>query len=141
MASQLYLESMIPEDRGNLENPRSFKISNFPSVVGRSPECDYRITNPLVSRRHCYFFKRNDEIWVRDLDSRNGTAINGETLDKEKPVHEGDQLNIGCLPYRVHESGRKPFGGFSFNHEGGSGGILQGFLQRLAQGLQKLEQS
>jgi predicted component of type VI protein secretion system len=102
MLSKLELQSLIPEDPSSAENPLSLEIDHFPSVLGRASECDYRIPNPLVSRRHCSFVKRDDEIWVCDLGSRNGTRLNGEVVENEKVVHEGDRLDIGYLPYRVH---------------------------------------
>jgi pSer/pThr/pTyr-binding forkhead associated (FHA) protein len=104
MINQLYLESLIPDDPENPESPSSMEIDQFPCVVGRATECDYQIANPLVSRRHCYFFKRDDEILMRDLGSRNGTHLNGEVVVGEKPVHEGDRIDIGYLPYRIHMS-------------------------------------
>ena len=106
MNHQLYLESLIPEDPASTENPSSLEVTHFPSVVGRAPECDYRIANPLISRRHCCFFEQDDHICIRDLGSRNGTHLNGQPLSSEMVVHEGDRLDIGYLPYRVHLSKR-----------------------------------
>jgi predicted component of type VI protein secretion system len=104
MLNHVYLESLIPEDPDSAENPSSLEIEDFPSVVGRAPECDQRITNPLVSRRHCSFVRHDDQIWVRDLGSRNGTHLNGEPVIEERAIHDGDRLDIGYLPYRVHLS-------------------------------------
>jgi predicted component of type VI protein secretion system len=136
MSNQLYLESLIPEDPKSAENERSLEITQFPSVVGRAPECDLRIANPLVSRRHCYFFKRGDEIWVRDLDSHNGTHLNGEDVVREKPIHEGDRLDIGCLPYRVHESGKSRSARHDRSH-----GILESFMGHIVRGFQQPDRS
>jgi hypothetical protein len=99
--SSVYLQSLIPEDPTGGDVPLSLKIDHFPTVIGRSPECDYRISNALISRRHCSFFERDNELFIRDLGSRNGTHLNGLRLMKEAVVHEGDRLDIGYLPYRV----------------------------------------
>jgi predicted component of type VI protein secretion system len=119
MSNQLYLESLIPEDPASPENPSSLEIDHFPSVLGRAPECDYQIPNPLVSRRHCYFFERDDEIVMRDLGSRNGTHINGESVVGEKPVRDGDRIDIGYLPFKVHVSRPSRVGRFLQGMMGG----------------------
>jgi predicted component of type VI protein secretion system len=136
MPSQLYLESLLPVP-GESAKSRSFEITKFPSVVGRSPECDCRISNPLISRRHCSFFRRNDEIWVRDLDSQNGTRLNGEGVTREKSIHEGDELEIGYLPYRVHESNRSRDRRFWPHQECRKPGMLGSFVRQLVGGFQK----
>jgi hypothetical protein len=53
-------------------------IDRFPCVVGRHPDCDRRLHNPVVSRRHCAFWLRDGRAWVKDLGSRNGTGLNGK---------------------------------------------------------------
>jgi predicted component of type VI protein secretion system len=137
MSSSVYLESLTFADHGNPENPHSLEIGTFPSIVGRSPECDYRICNPLVSRRHCYFFERGNEIWVRDLDSQNGTRLNGEVVVREKPIHEGDELEIGYLTYRVHGPAKPAFGRFSPHGDRRKPSILDSLIRQLASSFQK----
>ena len=97
----VYLESLIPEDLTDPEAPQSLTIDAFPSLVGRSPECDHQISNVLVSRRHCLLFDHEGELYVRDLGSRNGTYLNGLLKQNETVLHDDDRLDIGYLPYRV----------------------------------------
>jgi pSer/pThr/pTyr-binding forkhead associated (FHA) protein len=78
-----------------------FVVERFPWVIGRSPDCDGRLENPLISRRHCSFFRRDGEVWVEDLGSRNGTRLNGERLTDPRPIHNGDCLELACLPFQV----------------------------------------
>lgn len=65
-----------------------------PAVIGRSPECDISIHDILLSRRHCRV-QPADEGWVLiDLNSRNGTRVNGERVDRRLLRH-GDELIVG----------------------------------------------
>lgn len=78
-------------------------------VIGRAPECDFRIAaDPRVSRRHCVI----DGPTVHDLGSRNGTIVNGKPCGTAE-LHDGDELLIGdttvlvtLFPHVVRELGR-----------------------------------
>jgi EAL domain-containing protein (putative c-di-GMP-specific phosphodiesterase class I) len=51
----------------------------------------------LISRRHAEIDHRDTEFFVRDLGSRLGTLVNGESLESERRLEEGDALTIGGL--------------------------------------------
>ena len=71
-------------------------------VIGRGKDCDYRIQNPLVSRHHCVLETRKGQLFVRDLESRNGTAVNGEMIVGPYPLKDGDRLWLGTSPLEIH---------------------------------------
>jgi adenylate cyclase len=73
-------------------------------VVGRRPGCDIVITDPSVSGRHCHLERKNGSWFVRDLDSRNGTRINGVFCRAER-LPPGAVLGIAGLRYRVVYAG------------------------------------
>lgn len=50
-------------------------------LIGRDAECDVRLDDPLISRRHACVSRRDDLWWLRDLRSRNGTMVDGETIE------------------------------------------------------------
>ena len=62
--------------------------------LGRDPASGLPISDPSVSRRHCLITRDNAQILIRDLDSRNGTLVNGEAI-KEYPLKHGDQVTVG----------------------------------------------
>lgn len=63
-------------------------------IIGRSPDCDVRIHDILMSREHCGI-EQNDDGWiVVDLDSRNGTYVNGERIGRQI-LADADQISLG----------------------------------------------
>jgi FhaA, N-terminal domain/FHA domain len=63
-------------------------------VVGRSRECDIRLTDPNVSRKHAEFRNENGSYWVIDLDSTNGIEVNGRRVQRAK-LGNGDVIAMG----------------------------------------------
>lgn len=73
-------------------------------VVGRhSRFCDLVLANDSLSRRHARFALSGDVLTVEDLDSTNGTAVNGERLDpfQPTPLMPGARLNLGEIRLAV----------------------------------------
>ncbi|HZQ22784.1 MAG TPA: sigma 54-interacting transcriptional regulator [Terriglobales bacterium] len=62
--------------------------------VGRDPANLLCINDPSVSRRHCTLLQADNGVLVRDLKSRNGTQVNGNSV-KEQVLKHGDQVAIG----------------------------------------------
>jgi predicted component of type VI protein secretion system len=71
-----------------------------PIIVGRHPHCDVRLRSIRVSRRHCCLAEVDGEVAVRDLDSTNGTLINGRRVEAGR-LKPGDELSIANLRYRL----------------------------------------
>lgn len=65
-------------------------------VIGRSlQKCGFVVHDPAVSATHCAILFKYDSLFVKDLDSSNGTFLNGEKIDGMLPVKDGDKLLIG----------------------------------------------
>ena len=56
---------------------------------------------PYVGRFHCELNFKNGEWYVKDLDSRGGTRINGSLIDKETVLKQGDLLSIANAHFEV----------------------------------------
>jgi hypothetical protein len=63
-------------------------------VIGRSKECDIQLTDPNVSRRHAELRQEGSAYWLVDLDSTNGSAVNGQRTARAK-LESGDTITIG----------------------------------------------
>ena len=71
-------------------------------VVGRVDSADISVMDPLLSRLHFEFTCVEDTWLVRDLNSKNGTALNGEPLPElPQPVAADDIVTAGTSSFRV----------------------------------------
>jgi pSer/pThr/pTyr-binding forkhead associated (FHA) protein len=80
---------------GEKGEPRSFALDADGIVIGRSPDADITIDDEAVSWNHLEIERRGDVLMATDLDSRNGTALNGEPLDRPRRLRDGDVLIAG----------------------------------------------
>jgi pSer/pThr/pTyr-binding forkhead associated (FHA) protein len=71
------------------------------TLVGRQSGCDIRIPSSEVSRRHCMLRKENGVLTVEDLQSVNGTYLNGQPVVTKKVARPGDRLQIGPATFIV----------------------------------------
>ncbi len=73
-------------------------LSKARLVIGRHRDCDIMIPCATVSGRHCELELRDGVWWVRDLGSKNGTAVNG-TKCEEQCVGPDAVLAVGWQHY------------------------------------------
>ncbi len=64
-------------------------------VIGRSRDCDLVLPTPDASLQHCKVSAQDERFSVRDLESRNGTFVNGERIRIERVLSPGDQIEVG----------------------------------------------
>ncbi len=72
-------------------------------LIGRGDDCHMRPKSEAISRNHCAILinEETDEVVIRDLNSRNGTFLNGERLAADQSLESGDHLQIGRLEFEV----------------------------------------
>lgn len=75
----------------------------LPILVGRSEDAKFRIQQDSVSRRHCEFFTMDDAVFVRDLESTNGTFLDDEEIaaSTATAVPSGTVVRVGGVAFRV----------------------------------------
>jgi hypothetical protein len=75
---------------------RTVPITSSRIVVGRSRECDIRVDDGNVSRRHVELVQESPTVWVvADLGSTNGTELNGRAVTGRARLDDGDRITIG----------------------------------------------
>jgi predicted component of type VI protein secretion system len=92
------------------EAPRSVPLSGERTVVGRSPEADLQLDDEAVSWNHLEIERRGEVLMAADLDSSNGTALNGEPLDRPRRLRDGDTLIVGACRLEVSIGSVTPVG-------------------------------
>jgi hypothetical protein len=70
------------------------EITSRRVVIGRSKDCDVQIADPNASRRHAELREEGSAYWLIDLDSTNGTTVNGHRTARAK-LDSGDTITIG----------------------------------------------
>jgi hypothetical protein len=68
------------------------------TFIGRTPENQIRLNKPAVSRRHAQIAQSEGGYVLRDLNSENGTYVNGEKV-KDRPLADGDRVQIGTVRF------------------------------------------
>lgn len=72
-----------------------------PIIVGRSPGADIVIAAGYVSGRHARFTLMGQNLFVEDLGSTNGTAVNGMRITEPVALRSGDVINVGDVAIRA----------------------------------------
>ncbi len=70
-------------------------------LIGRGDDCHLRPKSEGVSRRHCVIITQKGEVLIRDLESKNGTFINGKSIKADYVLKNGDKVQVGPLAFEV----------------------------------------
>lgn len=83
---------------------RSFDLKVDKTTVGRMEDNAFQIPEQSVSSHHCELLLKGSDVIVRDLNSTNGTYINGEKIS-EKVLKPGQILRLGNVEARLETDG------------------------------------
>ena len=72
-----------------------------PVIVGRSPGSDIVIGAEYVSSRHARFVLMGQNLFIEDLGSTNGTAVNTRYITEPTALRDGDRVSVGDVVMRV----------------------------------------
>jgi pSer/pThr/pTyr-binding forkhead associated (FHA) protein len=91
----------IIETRGEVEMPFTFRIlPGKVKTIGRAPGADFIVDAGMVSRVHCRLSASAADVEVTDLDSTNGTYVNGLRVERAL-LKDGDQLGVGRVTFEI----------------------------------------
>ena len=85
---------------------REYQIQEFPFSIGRSSNSSLCLSESCVSKNHAELRVSSGRLIVHDLDSTNGTFVNGGKILGEAPVKNGDLLQFASLVFRVGVKGQ-----------------------------------
>jgi FHA domain/Domain of unknown function (DUF1707) len=77
-------------------------------TIGRTQDCDLRIADMSVSRRHAQLDRGEDGWLLSDLGSHNGTRVNGWLVREPVPVRPGDLLQFGSAVLVIRDDTPRP---------------------------------
>jgi len=81
-----------------LVSPRGdWHLSEGPNLVGRDPDCVVRVDSPTVSRHHARIVVMGAEVTVEDLQSKNGTFVNGHPVRDPVRLDDGGEIRVGSV--------------------------------------------
>jgi pSer/pThr/pTyr-binding forkhead associated (FHA) protein len=96
------LTIVLPDQR-----PLMYQIEAEYTHVGRANGNEIPLSYPSVSNRHCMFILSGSDVVLRDLNSSNGTIVNGETIS-EVILRPGDIIQIGVVQIKFEPGVRRP---------------------------------
>lgn len=74
---------------------RDFPLQDGTNCLGRDPSTDVQIDDSTVSRRHAVIAIQDDSVVIEDLDSKNGTFLNGARVAGSAPLADSDTIVLG----------------------------------------------
>ena len=86
---------------------RTYELKVDKTTVGRVEDNAFQVAEPSVSSYHCEILLRGDQVIVKDLDSTNGTFVNGNKVSGENPLKSGEILRLGQLEMRLETGDAK----------------------------------
>ncbi len=103
---------LLTQDQSGLN--QRIQIESETVVIGRHPDCQVVIEDSSVSRKHAHIVKVDGNFVLEDLDSRNGTSINNQTVHQPTRLNDGDLIKICDEVFMFHMdaigTARKPRG-------------------------------
>jgi len=95
---------LVVQRSPSLEEGSEFPVDSAPVTVGRGGQNDLVLEgDDFASARHARIESRGDGVWVLDLESTNGTFVNGARVTGAQRVDPGDVLRVGETDLRVEE--------------------------------------
>ncbi len=99
------VEEVYLEGLAGLYEGQRVPITKSTYTIGRKDDNDFRLEDRRASGYHAKLHCRDDAFYLVDLDSKNGTFVNGRAIKKEVRLSRGARLQIGDCQFRVHVPG------------------------------------
>ncbi|MBL8814837.1 MAG: EAL domain-containing protein [Planctomyces sp.] len=79
-------------------------VSSPSFLIGRHPSSHLTVADPTVSGRHAELVLVNQDLFIRDLNSTNGTLLNGRRIQNLTGLKNGDVIHIGSVMFTLHRA-------------------------------------
>lgn len=122
--------AILQVERG-LPQPQTFSLGAGEVIVGRTSPAGIVVSNPEVSRQHCRITFDGNNYYIDDLNSSNGTCVNGARIHERTLLQNGDRIILGSQVMILFQKPahtpaqpdstimeRKPPGGYALDGQG-----------------------
>lgn len=96
---QWSLEAVADADREWLVS-----IESVHFIIGRADDCHLKLIDKRISRYHTEIRISGDLLWIRDLESTNGTFVNQQKIEQAELLEPGDIISIGKYKFKVQRT-------------------------------------
>lgn len=81
---------------------REFQLIDGENIIGRDPKVQVWIPSRSVSRHHAVIIIHGDDATIRDLDSKNGTRLDGKPVEGTVPLVDASTVKFGAIEMTYH---------------------------------------
>jgi|GEM_PF-4550877 len=92
-----HLEGSLDETKTKIKSP----LTHFPFIIGRSKLLDLVILRSGISREHAEIFKKGGRLYIRDLDSTNGTFVNKHRISSDKLITHNTVIHFAEVVFKL----------------------------------------
>jgi hypothetical protein len=89
---------LYPQTPTNIA-PVSFALAEV--TVGREPTCDFVLDDRTISSKHARLVFRQNQWWLEDLGSTNGTFLNDQRIEGPTVITHGDRIQLGQYEFLI----------------------------------------
>lgn len=95
-----YLKLLNRRESLNFKVEEAYSLDRSISI-GREASNNVVIADPFLSKRHAFFLVKDGQVFIEDLNSRNGTFLNGEQINQNEKIElsDGDKIRMGNLEF------------------------------------------
>jgi hypothetical protein len=97
-----YSGALIVERGGGLAGGAEYGVGPG-LVIGRADSSEIRIEDSFASGRHARLYDREGAVYIEDLNSTNGTYVNGRRLGTQQVLRPRDRIRIGDTEFRFEQ--------------------------------------
>jgi pSer/pThr/pTyr-binding forkhead associated (FHA) protein len=73
---------------------REIEMTKELVTIGRGEECDITLNERQISRVHIRVYKENENYYIEDMESKNGTWVNGQQIKGVRRLYDGDEIHL-----------------------------------------------
>jgi len=106
--SEVVIRSSTPSPPSLSWGEQEIRLSPGANLLGRTADCIVRFEAVSVSRVHARLVVNQQGTVVEDLDSKNGTFVNGTRITGQVTLRDGDEIRIGAVPLTFHSTAGLP---------------------------------